>query len=641
MQDIEDTFKTPKPLNYINDQEKMRDVVREFVKNKPDSKKKLSRLISKLQKEYKISLGYANILYTYKTMVDNGDIEDDEEIRNLLMAKKVRFLSGVNVITIMTSAYPGDKEDGRPEKFSCPYDCHYCPDETPHVDNNWTHQPRSYLFNEPSVRRANRNYFDTVLQFRDRATSYYVNGHPLGKCEIIVLGGTWSSYPDKYKDKFIRDVYYAANTFFDSNNCENLRERLSIKEEQKINETAKCRIIGLTIETRSDKINKKEIITLRKYGVTRIQLGVQHTDDDILKYINRQCPTKITKKAIKLLKDNCFKVDIHLMPDLPSSNPEKDFEMFCDILYDPDLQVDQWKIYPCEIVPWTKIKLWYEQGLYKPYAEKNITVPVNYKKEKIESTPLFELLINIKNRVHPWIRLNRVIRDIPGDYIIGGNKVTNLRQFLQQELHRRGQKCDCIRCREVKDKDHNVNEARLVVRQYDSSNGLELFLSYETTDILFGFLRLRLPNDIPVFKELENAAFVRELHVYGKVTPVAEKNDGNTQHYGFGNKLMIVAEHIAKYYGYNKLAVISGVGVKEYYKNKLGYSDEGYFQTKLLTNFKPTLQRISINYYNFVRKDANYIVTNIDIKFDLGKNRVVYITLAVILLSLLIYSYLY
>jgi ELP3 family radical SAM enzyme/protein acetyltransferase len=465
------------------------------------------------------------------------------------------------VITVLTSPYPTYKKNGKIKKqrFSCKHGCYYCPNEPG--------QPRSYLKNEPAVARANRNEFNPINQFNDRANTYYCVGHPVDKIELLVLGGTWSEYPIQYQEEFVRDLFYAANVFYDNNP----REPLSLIEEQKINETAKCKIIGLTLETRPDSITPDEIKRFRYYGCTRVQIGVQHTNDELLRIINRGCYLEDTIRAIKLLKDSCYKIDIHLMPDLPFSTPELDNEMFDMVLDSPDLQVDQWKIYPCEVVPWTIIKKWHNEGEYESYGEEK----------------LIEVILNVKRKVHPWIRLNRVIRDIPNEYISGGNDITNLRQYLIQMLKDRGEKCKCIRCREIKDKNIDPNTAKLIVRTYPASDGTEYFISYETPDedTIFGFVRLRLVKNSSVdfIPEIEDAALIRELHIYGNMNPVFKfkNDDSKVQHAGFGKRLMKKAEEIAISQGYKKIVVISGIGVKNYYR-KLGYKSEGTFMVKSL-----------------------------------------------------------
>ncbi|CAM9532129.1 unnamed protein product [Ectocarpus sp. 4 AP-2014] len=496
-----------------------------------------------------------------------------QEVRNdalekALVSKHVRSLSGVLIVTVLTSPYPEydvPGAGGRPAKrkvqrFSCKHNCYYCPNEPAHEGNNFVPQPRSYLHDEPGVRRANRCGFDAVLQFRDRVSSYIANGHPIDKIEILVLGGTWSEYPESYQREFCRDLFYAANTTFNER-----PERLTLEEEIKLNEDASTRVIGLTLETRPDVIDLDEIARLRSYGCTRLQIGVQHTDNAILKKINRGHDVEATIRCLRLLKDNCFKVDIHLMPNLPGSTVEGDVEMFDKVLGDPDLQADQWKIYPCSIVPWTVIDKWHREGSYNPYPEDQ----------------LFELILSVKVRVHPWIRLNRVIRDIPNQYITGGCSVTNMRQILLQTLAKRGLKCRCMRCREVKGQE--FKDAALVVRKYKASGGTEYFISSESPEeTLYGFLRLRIPSGTsPILPDLKGCALIRELHVYGKLKKVGE--GGETQHQGLGTQLLARAEKIARQHGYVKMAVISGVGVRRYYE-RFGYRSLKDYQVKVLVD---------------------------------------------------------
>ena len=275
--------------------------------NKTISKKDVQIFLEKYKKKHKISCSNSSLIQSYRLLCQNNPtIDYDISIEKLLQSKTFRSQSGVIVIASCTSPYPHG------QKFSCEYDCYFCPAEPD--------QPRSYLSNEPGVRRANRNYFDAIEQFNDRATTYISLGHTLDKIELLVLGGTWSSYPIDYQIEFIRDNFYAANTFYD---IQPKRQKLSVEEEAKINETSKVRIIGVTVETRPDRINAKELRRYReKEFVTRIQMGIQHTNDRILYRVNRGHTNDDTKKAIKMLKDNCFKVDIHIMPDLPK--PLKD-----------------------------------------------------------------------------------------------------------------------------------------------------------------------------------------------------------------------------------------------------------------------------------------------------------------------------
>jgi len=555
--------------------------VKELWKYNFENKKHFLKILQKVRKKYKMSPRMFQLFYIYRELRREHNLEENLSLEEYLTTKTVRRLSGVMVITVLSSPYPTYKlPNGKVKKqrFSCKHNCYYCPNEPG--------QPRSYLKDEPAVARANKNEFDAVRQFYDRASTYYTIGHPVDKIELLVLGGTWSEYPVQYQEEFIRDLFYAANTFYDTTK----RGRLSLTEEQVINENAKCRIIGLTLETRPDSITPEEIKRFRYYGCTRVQIGVQHTDDNILRIINRGCYLEDTIRAIKLLKDSCYKIDIHLMPDLPFSTPEIDNEMFDMVLESPDLQVDQWKIYPCEVVPWTVIKKWHDKGLYESYGQEK----------------LIEVILNVKKKVHPWIRLNRVIRDIPNQYISGGNNVTNLRQHLLKMLKDRGEKCKCIRCREVKGKNIDPKDIKLFVREYDASNGKEYFISFETKDenTILGFVRLRLikNSSVDFIKPIRNAALIRELHVYGNMTSLfkfGNKKNNKTQHSGFGKRLMKKAEEIAFSQGYKKIVVISGIGVKNYYR-KLGYYSEGTYMVKYFVSIKQYLIYIFIFIFIFI-----------------------------------------
>ncbi|EDO08558.1 histone acetyltransferase ELP3 family protein [Babesia bovis T2Bo] len=511
-------------------------------------------------------------------------------MQHLLRHKSVRSDSGVVVITVLTA----------PGNFSCASDCYYCPNEPG--------QPRSYLSTEPAVLRANQNDFDAVRQFYDRGMTLMRNGHVIDKIEILVLGGTWSGYPRDYQESFCRDLYYAANIFPEDYNT--ARERESLLFEQTENVNANCRIIGLTLETRPDRINPAEIRLLREFGCTRVQLGIQHTDNKVLKHVNRGHDVEASIHAIRLLKENCYKVDIHLMPDLPSSSPELDMVMFERVLSDESLQADQWKIYPCEVTPFTRIEEWYKSGVHVPYYDTDPNL-------------LIELIMRVKRAIHPWIRLNRVIRDIPNPSIIGGTNVTNMRQLLLNKMSCRGLNCRCIRCREVKHGSQALG-ACLMVRQYRASGGDEFFLSYESADErrIFGFLRLRLRDDsvhnpdISQFQCLEGCALIRELHVYGVVVAHGKNPAESTpyQHRGIGASLLLAADIIALARGYRKIAVIAGIGTRRYYM-KHGYYVKDTFMLKSLD---PELIRHSFSFNQsregYVMLPSSIRVNRVDLK---------------------------
>ena len=618
--------------------------VDEFVKllmlEKFETEAEFETAFRKIRKILKFVPTKANIISSYSRLVATGQVEKSREnsIEKVVLKKGIRSNSGVVVITVVTAPGP----------FSCPQDCAYCPNEPG--------QPRSYLSTEPAVARANQNKFDPVRQVYDRAATLARQGHKIDKLEIIVLGGTWSGYPWEYQQQFCRDIFFAANTFNEdlarsrldqevygeedaagedmpcvalqlSDRFNSLlREKRTLQEEQLLNESAECKVIGLTLETRPDHISPLELKRLRSLGCTRVQIGVQHTDDEILQKINRGCTTADAVRAVALLKQHCFKVDIHLMPDLPFSSVEADIEMFDFVLDTEHLQADHWKIYPCEVTPFSAIEDWFAQGAYKPYTD-------------VDPENLVNLLVHVKAKVHPWIRLNRVIRDIPVESIIAGNMNTNLRQEVYRRLAQIGEACRCIRCREVRDWKPN-EEVVMRRRNYRSSQGDEIFLTFEGLGSrglgggaehrgidksklkkkkkltkkerkmsqgsslvsavpednveeydeqnapLYALLRLRF-NDDPhspaaVFPELDNCALIRELHVYGVVAPsrkITETAQDKVQHSGFGRRLMKEAERIARERGYNKIAVIAGIGVRNYYR-KLGYELQGLFMVK-------------------------------------------------------------
>uniref|UniRef100_A0AAV1TAN3 tRNA carboxymethyluridine synthase n=1 Tax=Peronospora matthiolae TaxID=2874970 RepID=A0AAV1TAN3_9STRA len=555
---LDDIYATWDKLVPVDELPKFEEMGRFLVELDPQTARELEKAFVLLRRKFKCLPKKSQMKFVLGLLVQKGAAPSGLALEKLLIKKAQKSQSGVLVVTVLTSPYP--EVGGKKQRFSCQWNCYYCPNEPD--------QPRSYLHDEPSVLRANRNDFDPVLQFCDRCVTLAMNGHPVDKIELLVLGGTWASYPVGYQETFIRDLFYAANTFFERAK----RERHSLDEEKLENETAAVKIIGITLETRPDCINAEELRRFRRYGCTRVQLGIQHTDDAILKKINRGCTTADAVRALKLLRDCCYKTDIHLMPNLPGSDPEKDRAMFDYVLQSPDLQADQWKIYPCEITPWTVIKKWYDEGSYVPYADDK----------------MMDLLMDVKAKVHPWIRLNRVVRDIPSQYILGGMDEPNLRQVICNKMIARGTPCKCIRCREVKTDDAAIASAECVVREYEANEGDEYFISFETPDRskICGFARLRLSMTAGggIFPELEGAALIRELHVYGQlVASISElkkdaasvsANNGAAQHTGLGTQLMRKAEAIARAHGYKKVAVIAGVGVRNFYR-RLGFEVEG------------------------------------------------------------------
>lgn len=539
--------------------------------------------LNKLLAQHKLTQYRKNsfLIQSLYILADEGIVSEDvqKHVIDLLRIKRCKSHSGILSITVFTSPYPSYVDDDgnvKEQKFTCNWNCHYCPNEPG--------QPRSYLKGEPGVLRANRYGFDACQQMWGRLSSLHSIGHTIkgAKLEVLVLGGTFTSYPVKYREQFMRDIYYAANTALDKQK----RDRLTLADEIKMNRDAEVRVIGLTVEFRPDCVTRQELYRLRSYGCTRVQLGVQHIDNDVLKAINRQCTTERFRKSLKLLKDVGYKVDIHIMTNLPFASPEVDRDMLISKLlgmrspprieegddgiryeyYDvaePDLSADQWKLYPCETVPYTEIEKWYRDGTYMPYAK----------------DVLYKILYDTKLAMYPWIRTNRIIRDIPKGYIIASSDEPNMGQILLDDLKKNGDRCMCIRCREVKEKTWDQNY-KLVVRQYKASGGLEFFISAESCDLatLYGFIRLRLrPMERNVadeiFPELEGCALIRELHVYGNMKALGDASHTATQHKGIGKQLLATAEDIAAKNGYTSIAVIAGVGVQRYYE-KQGYTND-------------------------------------------------------------------
>jgi ELP3 family radical SAM enzyme/protein acetyltransferase len=549
---------------------------------------KITREIQKYLRPRKIQIKKTILLYYYRKFIQQRKIEEESMLCLLLMKKPANDMSGINQITILTSPTP----DG--QDFSCKHDCFYCPNEPAHEGNNWVPQPRSYLSKEPAVQRANRNKFDPFDQTKNRLDSLLVCGHKCDKIEFILEGGTFTEYPKPYLKKFFTQFIYCVNTYFDIEK----RECGSLQEEIDYNKMSKSRIIGICIETRPDAVleNDEDGIpwtqTLLDWGVTRIQLGVQQVDNYILKKINRGHTIEKVVEAIEICKNNCFKIDIHLMPDLPYSTPEKDIAMFDEIYKSDKYQPDQIKIYPCEVVPWTKIEKWHQEGSYKPYGG--------------DKELMAKVLQYGMTTCPPWIRLPRVIRDIPDTYISGGVKCGNMRQVINDKIGNENLYSMDIRYREIeRHPEYDGGDARLFVRNFRASNGTEYFISFETYDqqAIYGFLRIRIPDtfnrDHIVYHDtLNNKGLIRELHVYGSVQKVNSKYmTNNVQHTGFGKKLLEKAEQIAFVSGMNGVVIISGIGVREYYE-KRGYYLENNYMVKdfmIYTVFRYIINKIIYN----------------------------------------------
>ena len=492
----------------------------------------LHKLKKRFAREHKTQLASNfKLQKAYKSLLEDG-WAGDTKLQKLMRKRKVRTLSGVSVITVLT------------KPFGCPGRCVFCPSEPS--------MPKSYLSNEPGAMRAVLDDFDPKAQVLTRLDSLRRQGHETDKIEIIVLGGTFSFYPRDYQEEFIKSVFDACNK----------KESKNLEEAQKLNESAKHKIIGLSLETRSDHITEEEVINMRRLGCTKVQVGIQATDNKILAINKRDETTSDHAKALKLLKDAGLKIGIHIMPNLPGSTPEKDNQMLHEVFDDPAYKPDYIKIYPCVVTPYSELEQWWKEGKYESYSDET----------------LMQILLEMKSIVPEYTRIERLYRDIPGESILEGSQKTNMRQLL----HDRGIKCRCIRCREIKDKSYDQDSIDLHILEYDSSDGKEYFLSYvdEEKDKLCSLLRLRFPS-VNFIPELKDSAIIREVHTYGQQLKVGEKTDKDSQHAGFGQKMIRAGEELAKRAGYKKIAVIASIGTRNYYR-KWGYELEGTYMTKSL-----------------------------------------------------------
>ncbi|MBU1992886.1 MAG: tRNA uridine(34) 5-carboxymethylaminomethyl modification radical SAM/GNAT enzyme Elp3 [Patescibacteria group bacterium] len=507
----------------------LRELVKQAIEEGISDQKSLQRLKHKFCAKYEISAPSSmELIKTYHEMIDNDEIGPNPDFLKLVRKRGVRSLSGIASVTAITKEY------------SCPGNCIYCPNEEG--------MPKSYLSNEPACMRAILNDFDAYKQVRNRIRGLERTGHPTDKIEVIVSGGSFTAYPSRYQTSFTLGIYNALNYPH--------KKVRSLKEAQKINEKAKHRCVGLSFETRPDEINEKVLKHLREYGCTKIELGVQTLFDEIYRLNNRGHDVDAVRRAFRLCKDAGFKINAHMMPNLYGSDPKRDYEMFELLFNDSDFRPDWLKIYPCLVLEGTALEKLWKQGKFEPYTDEQ----------------LIKLLEKIKAIVPKYVRITRLYRDIPAESILAGSKISNLRQMLNV-------KCNCIRCREVRGAEVNLKNLKLNIYNYKASQGEEFFLTFDDVknDKLCALLRLRFPFDYFI-KELKDAAIIRELHTYGLQIPISEKSS-SAQHLGLGKKLVKKAEEIAQKAGYKKIAVISGVGVRSYYR-KLGYKLEGTYMVK-------------------------------------------------------------
>jgi len=520
--------------------------------------------------------------------------------------KPMRSESGVQTVSALTKPFP------------CPGQCIFCPNDI--------RMPKSYIASEPGAQRAERNSFDPYLQTYSRLSALHNMGHQPTKIEIIILGGTWSDYPESYQIWFVQECFRALNDFGEGiDDCENIRHQIrqtvqtahrlenrvvdsqdiaisgsdmvenynqiishyylqpeieleggiNVRRETKTwdelfaqhhrNESNICRCVGVTLETRPDNISPEEVVRMRRLGATKIQIGFQSLSDKVLELNKRGHDTAATKRAVNLLRQAGFKIHAHWMPNLYGSNLENDRQEYAELFNNPDYKPDELKIYPCALIPTAELMTYYQDGRWQPY----------------QTSELADLLRFCLTHTPEWVRLSRVVRDIPSQETATDHLPNNLRQIVQDDLQPKDGQIVDIRAREIR---HQTPLPPIELRQteYETSCSQEIFLQYvDQKNRLLGFLRLSLPNENSFIEELADSAIIRELHVYGQVERLGEQDSGQTQHRGYGKKLIEAALQITKDQHYSKLSVISAIGTREYYR-KQGFKDGQLYQSSSL-----------------------------------------------------------
>ncbi len=480
-------------------------------------------------------LNKGQIIDVYERLCAQGLMVFEPELRIHLQMKPTRTQAGVTVVTVLTKPYP------------CPGECIFCPTDV--------RMPKSYLHDEPGAQRAERHGFDPFAQTTARIRALEQIGHPAEKIELLILGGTWSSYQRSYQEWFVKRCFDAINEV----------EAATLVEAQEINALGKRRNVGLVVETRQDRIDSDELRWLRYLGVTKVQVGIQSLDEQILALNRRGHNVQATRDAFRLLRLAGFKIHGHWMANLLGATPQSDVQDYGRLWRDPAIRPDELKIYPCMLVENAELYTYWQRGEYKPYSEDEVQ----------------EILITCMSQTPRWVRLNRVIRDFPTTNVVAGNKKANMRQLAQQEMDRRGLVGSDIRNREIRrDK---VGRADLALRldSYETDATTEHFLSFETAgERIAGFLRLSLPHPAQVhpLPELQGHAMIREVHVYGPALDLGEESQGEAQHMGLGSELIERAKEISLASGYERLAVISAIGTRQYYA-KHGFQIDGLYMT--------------------------------------------------------------
>ncbi|MFX0070444.1 MAG: tRNA uridine(34) 5-carboxymethylaminomethyl modification radical SAM/GNAT enzyme Elp3 [Candidatus Hermodarchaeota archaeon] len=528
-----------------------REVINYLIKHPDTTRDKITNLKGWIGKKYQ-----SNRVIKNATILDFATPEEKKIITPILKRRKTRTLSGVSVIAIMTKPLP------------CPGTCVFCPGQDSQPDEKVA---QSYTGKEPAAMRSIHNNYDPYLQVQSRIRDLEAIGHKVDKIELIVMGGTFLSTDRFYQKDFVKGA------------LEGIIEQKveSLEKAKKLAEKSKRRVIGITIETRPDYCKQEDVDRLLSYGTTRVELGIQTVYNDIFSLVKRGHTTLDSIEAIRIAKDAGLKINAHIMPNLPGSNYSKDLELFNELFSDSDYRPDMLKIYPTLIIKGTELYNWWKKGEYSPYSNEE----------------LINLIATAKINLPPYVRIQRIMRDIPATLIEAGCKNSNLRQLVQKRLKELEETCKCIRCREygISKRKENIEETsfddiKLYRLDYEASQGNEIFLSYENKkeNYLVGYLRLRNPSEFAHRSELNDGKtlIVREIKVVGELVPKDFKPNRYTQiqHRGYGKLLLETAEKICvEDYNAKKLAVISGIGAKDWFF-KLGYAYDGPYVSKKIQN---------------------------------------------------------
>ncbi len=507
-------------------------------RKRPLSGQKYNRTMRKFVKRGLPWLHKSQVIDVYERLCAAGYMTFEPELRIHLQMKPTRSQAGVTVVTVLTKPYP------------CPGKCIFCPTDV--------RMPKSYLHDEPGAQRAERHGFDPYEQTAVRIRALEQIGHPAEKIELLILGGTWSSYKRDYQEWFVKRCMDAING----------EESATLLEAQQKNAVGLRRNVGLVVETRQDRIDVDELRWMRYLGVTKVQVGIQSMDDHILEINARGHDVQATRDAFRLLRLAGFKIHGHWMANLLGGTVESDIEDYGRLWSDIAIRPDELKLYPCMLVENAELHDYWLRGEYTPYTEDEVKY----------------VLMACMTQTPRWVRLNRVIRDFPTTNVVEGNKKANMRQIAQLAMEKKGLRQQDIRYREIRREQVTLADLELRVDSYQTDATTEHFLSFETADErIAGFLRLSLPNrDTPhPLPELEDHAMIREVHVYGPALNLGDDSQGEAQHMGLGTKLVLQAKAMARAAGYGHIAVISAIGTRNYY-TKHGFQLNGLYMTTSL-----------------------------------------------------------